>query len=209
MGRTRIKICGVREAETAWAAAEAGADAIGLVFVRSSPRYIEPEHAAQIMLGLPPFLSTVGLFMNPSLDHFCDVEEICPTTLVQFHGSEDEGLVRRCGPGLIKAVRFDAGSIAAELARWDAVEEVDAILVDGGSGGEGVAFEWERLAELASTLSKPLILAGGLTPENVGRAIRTVRPWAVDVSSGVEKARGVKDAGLIEDFCRAVREADG
>jgi phosphoribosylanthranilate isomerase len=208
MGRTRIKICGVRDAETAWAAAEAGADAIGLVFVRSSPRYVEPERAAEIMLGLPPFVSSVGLFMNPSLEHFCDVEEVCPTTLVQFHGNEDESLVRRCGPGLIKAVRYEADTIAGELARWDAVEEVDAILVDGGAGGEGVSFEWERLAELAEGISKPLILAGGLTPENVGRAIRTARPYAVDVSSGVEKERGVKDVGLIDAFCRAVREAE-
>lgn len=204
MGRTRIKICGVRDEETAWAAADAGADAIGLVFVRSSPRSIDPEAAAQLMLSLPPFLSTVALFMNPSLDHFCDVEETCPTTYVQFHGNEDEALVRQCGPGLIKAVRFDKDTLAADLARWDGVEEVDAILVDGGAGGEGVAFEWARLAELVDNLSKPIILAGGLTPDNVAEAIRVVRPFAVDVSSGVEKERGVKDPALIEAFCDAV-----
>ncbi|MBM4108367.1 MAG: phosphoribosylanthranilate isomerase [Phycisphaerae bacterium] len=204
MGRTRIKICGVRDEETAWAAADAGADAIGLVFVRSSPRYIDPEAAAALMMGLPPFLSTVALFMNPSLEHFCDAEETCPTTYVQFHGNEDEALVRRCGPGLIKAVRFDKDTIADDLARWDGVDEVDAILVDGGAGGEGVAFEWNRLAELVDNLSKPIVLAGGLTPDNVAEAIRVVRPYAVDVSSGVEKERGVKDPALVEAFCRAV-----
>lgn len=208
MNRTRIKICGVRDADAALAAAEAGADAIGFVFVRSSVRYVEPEEAYGIMAGLPPFVSTVGLFVNPSVDLFCDTEETCPTTYTQFHGNEDAALVRQCGPGVIKAVRFDPDSIAADLARWDAVDEVDAILVDGSAGGEGVSFDWSKLAPLVDNIAKPIILAGGLTPENVGEAIRAVRPYGVDVSSGVERERGVKDAGLIEAFCRAVRRAD-
>jgi phosphoribosylanthranilate isomerase len=208
MGRTRIKICGVRDAETAMAAVEAGADALGFVFVRSSPRFIEPEAAYELMAGLPPLVSTVGLFMNMSVERFSDIEEICPTNYSQLHGNEDEETVRACGPGVIKAVRFEAGTIAAELERWDAVDEVDAILVDGSAGGEGITLDWEELGRHVPGLSKPVFLAGGLTAENVEEAIAAVRPWAVDVSSGVEKERGVKDVGLVEAFCEAVRRAD-
>lgn len=207
MARTRIKICGVRDVETAGAAADAGADAIGLMFVRSSPRLIMPEVAQEIMLSLPPLVATVGVFMNHSVDAFTDIEEQCPTTHTQLHGNEDERLVGQCGPA-IKAVRFDPATIGAELARWEACDDVEAILLDSPTPGGGVAFEWEQLVPLLEAVSKPIFLAGGLTPENVGEAIRVVRPYAVDVSSGVEKERGVKDAGLIEAFCEAVREAD-
>ncbi|TVS08458.1 MAG: N-(5'-phosphoribosyl)anthranilate isomerase, partial [Phycisphaerales bacterium] len=115
-----------------------------------------------------------------------------------------------CGPQLIKSVKFNEATIDEELQRWEEVDEVDTILVDGSAGGEGVAFDWSLLnAAIERTgVRKPIVLAGGLTPENVGGAIRAVRPWAVDVSSGVERERGVKDTGLIEAFCRAVREAD-
>jgi phosphoribosylanthranilate isomerase len=208
MSRTRIKICGIRAEEAALAAIEAGADAVGFVFVRSSPRYIEPEDAYAIMAGLSPLVSTVGVFMNQSLDAFCDVEEVCPTTYSQLHGAENEQLVRSCGPGVIKAVRFDPATIGEELARWDGVDEVDAIMVDGPSAGSGEAFDWSLLASQCARLTKPLFLAGGLTPENVGDAIRAVRPYAVDVSSGVERERGVKDPELIDAFCEAVRRAD-
>lgn len=208
MPRTRIKICGIRDAESALAAVEAGADAVGFVFVQSSVRAIDPDDAAAIMAGLPPFVSTVGVFVNAPLEKFLDVEEACPTNFVQFQGNEDPGLVRQCGPSLFKAVRFDPATIAAELKLWDSIDEVDAILIDGSAGGEGVAFDWAALAPHLERVSKPIILAGGLTPENVGEAIRAVRPYAVDVSSGVERERGVKDPSLMEAFCRAVREAD-
>src|SRR5947209_4580367 len=128
MGRTRIKICGIKDAESALAAVEAGADAVGFVFVRSSPRFIEPEEADELVEGRPSLVSSVGLFMNMSVERFSDIEEVCPTNFSQLHGDEDEATVRQCGPGVIKAVRFEAGTIGAELARWDAVEEVDAIL---------------------------------------------------------------------------------
>ena len=143
------------------------------------------------------------------MDAFCDIEETCPTTLSQLHGNEPEQVVRQCGPGVIKAVRFEESSIRDDLARWGALEEVDAILVDGGAG-DGKAFDWGSLhAALAETgISTPIVLAGGLTPENVGEAIRAVRPYAVDISSGVEREAGVKDASLIAAFCDAVREAD-
>jgi len=208
MPRTRIKVCGIRDADAALAAAEAGADAVGFVFVRSSPRSIEPEAAFEIMSALPPMVSSVGVFMNHSLDAFSDIEEICPTTLSQLHGNESETLVRQCGPGVIRGIRYDAATIAAELARWDALDEVDAILVDGSAGGEGTAFDWAGLAAALENVSKPIFLAGGLTPENVGEAIRAVRPYGVDVSSGVERERGVKDCALIGAFCEAVRRAD-
>ncbi len=209
MLRTRIKICGIRDADSALAAAEAGADAVGFVFVRASPRFIEPVNAFEIMSSLPPLVSSVGVFMNHSLDAFSDIEEVCPTTLSQLHGNESESLVRQCGPGVIRGIRYDAATIGAELARWDALDEVDAILVDGSTGGEGLAFDWAGLGAAVERVSKPIFLAGGLTPENVGEAVRAVRPYAVDVSSGVEREKGVKDAGLIEAFCEAVRRADG
>lgn len=209
--RTRIKVCGVRSVATARAAAAAGADAVGFVFHKASPRHIEPEAAWAIVGSLPPFMSTVSLFVDASLERFCDTEEQCPTDLSQLHGDEDEERVVECGPNVIKAVRFDAGTIGAELARWDAVVEVAAILVDGSAGGEGKRLDWGALAPFVRSRgddAKPIILAGGLTPENVGEAISVVRPWGVDVSSGVESSPGVKDAGLIRRFCEAVRRAD-
>lgn len=207
MARTRIKICGVRDSDTALAAADVGADAVGFVFIRSSPRCVTPDEAANILLDLPAFVTTVGVFMNHAPETFMDIEEECPTSHSQLHGNEDEHVVRACGP-VIKAVRYSAESIAGELARWDACEDVEAILIDGPAPGEGVAFQWADLVPHTQRLSKPFILAGGLNPENVAEAIRTLRPWAVDVSSGVEKAKGIKDADLIEAFCDAVHRAD-
>lgn len=205
--RTRIKICGIRTTEASLASAAAGADAIGFVFHPSSQRFIEPEDAFEIMAGLPPFVTTVGLFVNATVEVFSAMEERCPTTLSQLHGDEPVEVVEACGPGVIKAVRFDAATIERELVRWSDVAEVDAILVDGSAGGAGQTFDWSALAGVKHACRKPLILAGGLTPENVGEAIRAVRPYAVDVSSGVESSPGVKDAGLIQAFCAAVRQA--
>ena len=205
--RTRIKICGIRDTDAALAAADAGADAIGFIFVRSSARYIEPEAAAEVMINLPPMVSTVGVFMNHSIDAFADIEELCPTTHTQLHGSEDEALVDQCAP-VIRAVRYTPETIKADLERWGSNDNVEALLIDGPAPGEGIAFRWEDLAPLLDDLAKPVFLAGGLTPENVGDAIRILRPYGVDVSSGVERERGVKDPDLIEAFCRAVRDAD-
>ncbi|MBX3361270.1 MAG: phosphoribosylanthranilate isomerase [Phycisphaeraceae bacterium] len=208
MPRTRIKICGIRDIDSAIACANAGADAIGFVFVKASPRAITPDEAFEIQASLPPFLSTVGLFKNASLDFFCDAEETCPTTMVQLHGDESDQLIQQCGPNLIKAIKFDAATIAKDLARLSKINEVDAILVDGSSGGEGIAFDWSALKPHADALDLPLIVSGGLTPDNVADAIRILRPFAVDVSSGVESAPGVKDPALIHAFCDAVRKAD-
>lgn len=210
MARTRIKICGIRDDGGVRASVEAGADAIGFVFVPESPRFIEPADAWALVSALPAFVTSVGLFKDASIESFCDVEEQCPTALSQFHGNEDDETVRSCGPGVIKAVRFSPETIEPEVRRWDAIDEVDAILVDGSEGGKGTALDWGALRRAldAARPAKPVILAGGLTPTNVGEAIRVVRPYAVDVSSGVESSPGVKDPALIEAFCAAVRRAD-
>ncbi len=207
MARTRVKICGITDEEGLFGACDAGADAVGFVFHPKSRRFIEPEEAFDLISFLPPFVSSVGLFVDASVERFSDLEEVCPTDRSQLHGNEPEDMVRQCGPGVIKAVKFEAGTIERELKRWSTIEEVDAILVDGSAGGEGVAFEWGELAKVKEACTKPLILAGGLTAANVGEAVRVVRPWAVDVSSGVER-EGVKDRAMMAAFCEAVREAD-
>ncbi len=206
--RTRIKICGITDEDGVISACDAGADAVGFVFHPKSRRFIEPEEAFELVAYLPPFVSSVGLYVDASVERFSDIEEICPTDRVQLHGDESDDVVQRCGPGVIKAVRFDQATIARELQRWDALDEVDAVLVDGSAGGEGKSFDWTLLSEHTHLCTKPLILAGGLTPENVGEAIRIIRPYGVDVSSGVESEPGVKSAELIEAFCKAVRRAD-
>lgn len=208
MQRTRVKICGITEEESLFAAADAGADAVGFVFHPKSRRFIEPDDAFELISFLPPFVSSVGLFVDAPVEAFTEIEEICPVSFSQLHGNESEETVRRCGPGVIKAVKFDAATIERELARWNRIEEVDSILVDGSSGGEGTSFDWAVLAKAKGVTNKPLIIAGGLTPENVGEAIRIVRPYAVDVSTGVESSPGQKDRKLIEAFCRAVQRAD-
>ena len=205
---TRVKICGVRDAETARIAAEAGADAVGFVFAPGSPRSITPQEAWPIVQTLPPFVASVGLFVDASVDEYAEAEQVCPTDFGQLHGSEPEKVVRACGPRLIRAVKFDPASIENDLRYWGAMEEVDAVLVDGSSGGRGEAFDWAALAQVRPACPKPIVLAGGLTPENVADAIRAVRPFAVDVSSGVESAPGKKDPGLLRAFCAAVRAAD-
>jgi len=208
MGRTRIKVCGITDEEALLAAVDAGADAVGFMFVEKSPRFISPEEAYGLMSLLPPMVASVGVFANPDPDDFAEIEQACTTSLSQLHGNEDAKLVKACGPDIIKAIWFDAATIAQELEKWSEHEDVAAILVDGSAGGEGVAFDWRVLAPLIDTCPKPVIIAGGLHPGNVAEAIRLCRPFGVDVSSGVERERGVKDIGLIEAFCEAVQRAD-
>jgi phosphoribosylanthranilate isomerase len=216
MARTRIKICGIKDDDALYAAAEGGADAVGFMFVKDSARYIEPEDAYGLLAALPPFVASVSVFADIDLDVFSDIEEICPTSYTQLHGEENEKQVMAMGPDIIKAVKFDpasagtpsGGPFASELARWSDSNDVLAILIDGAAGGTGVPLDWERLAAFTDTLTKPIILAGGLTPQNVHEAIRIIRPYGVDVSSGVERARGVKDPEKILEFCQAVRKAD-
>lgn len=208
MDRTRVKVCGITSVEAARAAVEAGADVLGFVFVPGTPRYVEPDEAFEIMGSLPPMVGTVGVFRDATLDEFIEIEQQCPTDWSQLHGHEPEALVRDCGPRVIRAFRFRAESIGADLTRWGAIDEVDALLVDGSEGGRGEAFDWGALAGPMGSIDKPVIIAGGLHPGNVADAIRACRPYAVDVSSGVESSPGVKDPAKLRAFCRAVRDAD-
>ena len=208
MHRTRVKVCGITNSVSALAAVEAGADAIGFVFVEGTPRYIEPAEAAGIMFNLPPFVSTVGVVRDLDVDQFCALEYACPTNTVQLHGKEPVDVVRQCGPGVIKAFKYEEATINSQLTRWAKVDELDAILIDGSDGGEGTAFDWSALASHLEGFDKPVIIAGGLDAENVGEVIRVLRPYAVDVSSGVEDEPGVKNVEKIERFCAAVRAAD-
>ncbi len=208
MSRTRVKVCGVRDAEMARVAAEAGADAVGLVFVPGTPRAIEPEAAFAVMSALPPLVTAVGVFRDLTLDQFVEVEQACPTPLVQIHGPAEVDLVRRCGPGVVRAIHGPPEAMARELETWADIEEVDAVLLDGSAGGEGAPLDWATGAKLVEGYSKPIIVAGGLDATNVAEAITAMRPYAVDVSSGVESSPGVKDAAKVRSFCEAVRRAD-
>ena len=204
MPRTKIKICGITDELGAMCAVEAGADAVGFVFAKFSPRYITPERAWDIASCLPPFITKVGLFVDAKADTFYDTKEECPFDYGQLHGKESVPVVKECGPFIIKALRFDPETIEEDFRRWNGLNEVDAILVDGSAGGEGTALDWNALAAVKEHCTHPLILAGGLTPDNVVEAIRIVQPYAVDVSSGVESSKGVKDPAKIKAFCEAV-----
>ncbi len=197
---TLIKICGLRSVEMARAAVDAGADAIGLVVeVPGSPRTLTVGQANAIAATLPRRIITIAVVSNPDPA----VVEQWHGTWLQLHGSEDEPTVAGFARTrhVIRGFRFDPDAIR----RWNVCTDVNTLLIDGSAGGRGEAFRHEELAALMPGISKPVVLAGGLTPDNVADAIRTVRPWAVDVSSGVETAPGVKDEGLIRQFCAAVR----
>jgi len=201
--RTRVKICGITRVEDALAAARSGADAIGLVFYADSPRAVSVEQARAVVRALPPFITTVGLFVDAAPQEIGAVLAALPLDLLQFHGNESPEACRGHGRPYVKALRMGEGADAAALAR--PYDDAAGILVDsyveGVPGGTGRAFDWSRLPE---GLSCPLILAGGLTPDNVAAAVTQVRPWAVDVSGGVEATPGVKDAAKIEAFIRGV-----
>jgi phosphoribosylanthranilate isomerase len=225
--RTRIKICGITSAAAATAAVEAGADAIGFVFADGSPRRINRELAVSIAPVLPPFVEAVTVWRNQPETEVAAWTGRC----LQFHGEEDEGYlstisgvginrmvlghpIREYGPRglaqpgidriIIRAFHFSTDAVR----QWATCPAVSALLIDGPDPGSGEPFDHAALAALMENITKPVILAGGLTPENVGEAIRIVRPFAVDVSSGVESSPGVKDPALIRAFCDSVRAAD-
>jgi phosphoribosylanthranilate isomerase len=205
--RTRIKICGLREPAHARLAAEAGADAIGLVFYPPSPRCLSAEAARAVADAVPPYVSTVALFVNEDAAAIERILDAVPIDLLQFHGDETPEFCAGFGRPFVRAVRMEAGTDLLEYAgRFSAAR---ALLLDahvpGTPGGTGLTFDW---AAIPKDLSLPLILSGGLDASNVGRAIREVRPWAVDVSSGVESARGMKDPAKIVEFIRNVRRED-
>jgi phosphoribosylanthranilate isomerase len=205
--RTRIKICGLREAAHARVAAEAGADAIGLVFYPRSPRCVSPEEAARVAASLPPFVTAVGLFVDADAAHVRSVLEAVPLDLLQFHGEETPEYCASFGRPFVRAVRMGPGTDLLEYAQR--FSRARALLLDafqpGQPGGTGHTFDWARIPR---ELPIPVILSGGLTAGNVGRAVREVRPWAVDVSSGVEAGRGVKDPQKIVEFIRSVQRED-
>ena len=221
---TAIKICGITRHQDALAAASCGANAIGLVFYVKSPRHVAPARAAELIRALPPFVMSVGLFVDAAAD---EVKQTCAAArvdLLQFHGDESPAYCRQvsdqCGVPYLKALRVRAGVDLLQYA--SAYHDAKALLLDayveGTHGGTGATFDW---ALIPKNLPLPVMLSGGLTPENVTAAIQAVRPWAVDVSSGVESSelagglatgltsKGIKDAAKIAAFVTGVRNADG
>lgn len=204
---TAIKICGITRIEDALAAARLGAHAVGLVFFRPSPRSIAPSQAAAIVRALPPFVTAVGLFVDAPAEEIRDTVREAKCQLLQFHGDEPAEFCSRFGLPYVKAVRVREGVDLLQYAH--AYRDAKGLLLDafvhGTQGGTGTSFDWKLIPR---TMPLPVILSGGLSPENVTRAVRTVRPWAVDVSSGVEAAPGVKDVARIAAFISGVRDAD-
>jgi phosphoribosylanthranilate isomerase len=203
--RTRVKICGITRIPDAAAAARAGADAIGLVFYPPSPRFLSIERAREIRDALPPFVQTVALFVNADAAQVAQVIGRVHPALLQFHGDESPEFCAQFGLPFVKACRVKKGVSALEYLR--PFSGAAAWLFDSHVpeyGGVGESFDWS----LVPATDKPVILSGGLSQANVAAAIRRVKPWGVDVSSGVESAKGLKDAGKIAAFIAEVRNAD-
>ena len=204
MTAVRIKICGITRVEDALVATSAGADAIGFVFYAKSPRAVDVEQARAIIAALPPFVTTVGLFVNMARDELYGLLSRVPLDLLQFHGDESVSQCEGFGRPYIKALRVKPGDDIA--ARVNEYPSASGILLDtyveGVPGGTGEAFDWSLVP---ADLSKPVILAGGLQPGNVAEAVRQLRPYAVDVSGGVEASKGIKDAQKIAAFIQAAR----
>lgn len=218
--RTRVKICGITRVEDGIAAADAGADAIGLVFWSGSPRHVETDRARAIAAALPAFVSVVGLFVDPEPGLVRAALGALPLDVLQFHGAEAPALCASFGLPYIKAVPVRAEvDLLQYSARYPAARGLlfDAFEPGGMPGGTGITFDWASLPQpLIDPMSRRLILSGGLTAQNVAAAVRRLHPWAVDVSSGVEETdaggkprRGIKSAEKIGAFIRAVRDADG
>jgi phosphoribosylanthranilate isomerase len=204
--RTRIKICGITRTEDARAAAAAGADAIGLVFYPPSPRYLSLARAREIRDALPPFVQSVALFVNADAAQVAQVIGHVHPAMLQFHGEESPEFCAQFGMPFVKACRVAQGVDLLEYLRPFAAASgwlLDAHVQE--YGGVGASFDWGLVP---ASLERPLVLSGGLTIENVGGAVRRVRPWAVDVSTGVESAKGIKDAAKIAAFVAEVRNAD-
>lgn len=204
--RVRTKICGITRAEDAEAAIEAGADALGFVFYRPSPRYVAPHSAQQIISRIAPFPARVGLFVDPGRDFVNAVLAQVALDILQFHGDEDPAFCGSFNKPYIKAVRMQPGIDLHAACRRHA--GAAALLLDSysetGRGGTGAVFDWDSIP---GDLTRPVILAGGLTSANVSRAIAACKPYAVDVSSGVELDKGIKDKDAITAFIREVTHA--
>ncbi len=203
MARTRIKVCGITNPSDGVAAAACGVDAVGLVFYPPSPRVVDLATAEAIAAALPPFVTIVALFVDPTPELVTSVLSRLPVSLLQFHGAEPPSFCAAFGHPYLKAIPMRPDTnLATQAQRYQGAR---GLLVDtyrpGIPGGSGESFDWDLLPKERSF---PLVLAGGLTPSNVSDAILRVRPYAVDVSGGVESARGVKSAALIADFAAAV-----
>lgn len=202
MTRTRIKFCGLTRAEDVRCAIALGVDAIGFVLTRRSRRFVEPEQARALRDALPPFVSAVALFMDDAPDWVAEVVATMRPDLLQFHGEESGGFAERFDRPYLKAIPM--GSVADVAAYADAHPRACGFLLDshstGAAGGSGEAFDWARFPH---QLDRPLVLAGGLDAGNVAQAIALARPYAVDVSSGIESAPGIKDAGRMRAFVAA------
>ncbi len=204
--RTRIKICGLTREADVDAAVDLGADAVGLVLWQHSPRAVSIERAAELARRLPPFVTPVCLFVNATPELIRRAVEAIPTALLQFHGDESPADCRAAARPYLRAARMAPGFDLLDFAA--AHSSAAAILLDAhveGYGGRGKAFDWSLVPPNVPRL---LVLSGGLNPANVIDGVIHVRPWAVDVSSGVESAKGVKDAVLMRAFCEAVRDGD-
>ncbi|RPI45884.1 MAG: phosphoribosylanthranilate isomerase [Betaproteobacteria bacterium] len=205
--RTRIKICGITRAADARVACLAGADALGFVFFAPSPRNVAPEVVREILGSLPPFVTSVGLFVDPDPEFVRRTLAVARVDLLQFHGDESPQFCGSFGVPFIKAVRMRPEVDLLEYARR--FRSARGLLLDtyvsGIQGGTGIRFDWGLIP---ADFPLPIVLSGGLDPDNVAEAVRQARPWAVDVSSGVEAAKGVKDPQRILDFIAGVRDAD-
>jgi phosphoribosylanthranilate isomerase len=204
--RTRIKICGLTREADVDAAVEAGADAVGFVLFAKSPRFVSPVRAAELARRLPPFVTPVALFVNASPQEVADAVAALPHALLQHHGDETPADCRGHARPYIRAARMAPGLDLLDFAAQ--YSDALAILLDAhveAYGGSGKVFDWSLVPP---GVPRPVVLSGGLHAGNVIEGILRVRPWAVDVSSGVESAKGIKDAVAIRRFCEAVREAD-
>jgi phosphoribosylanthranilate isomerase len=204
--RTRIKICGITREVDLTLAVDAGADALGFVFYERSPRAVTVSRAVELVRHLPPFVTPIGLFVNATPEQVADAVRAIPGLVLQFHGDELAAQCRHQGRPYLRAVRMAAGVDLLNFAAQ--YPDAQGLLLDAhveGYGGGGKVFDWSLITQ---RLPLPVVLSGGLHAENVIDGILQVRPWAVDVSSGVELAKGIKDASAMRRFCDAVREAD-
>jgi phosphoribosylanthranilate isomerase len=204
----KVKICGMTRPQDAAVAVAAGADLVGLVFYSRSPRCVTLERAAEIVRELPPDVLRVGLFVNPEPREVDEAVARCSLQMVQFHGDESPKFCRQFGCMTMKAFRVRGPKVLQTLRQYPTDAWLLDAFVPGAQGGTGQTFDW-TLATQAVHLGTPVFLAGGLTAHNVAEAIRSVRPYGVDVSSGVESAPGRKDPEKVRDFVRAAREAAG
>ncbi|MCF6291546.1 MAG: phosphoribosylanthranilate isomerase [Desulfobacterales bacterium] len=205
--RTRIKVCGITDPADAAAAVAAGVDSLGFIFA-DSPRRVEPDLARDIIRYLPPMVDAVGVFVDKDLREVEEIIQYCRLTMVQLHGAESPGYCRGLSIRVVKSFRIGPHSTAADLAPYEGA--VAGFLLDtyrqGVAGGTGAVFDWDLVEKVAPP--GPVILAGGLDPDNVAEAVHRVRPFAVDVNSGVEYAPGRKDHDLLNRFVALVRNTD-